>query len=66
MSESRNPLAAAFLASVATALVAVLIAIFARLYNLDAIVQMFNGVTQMQYKSLENRVVALERRPPPP
>ena len=64
MSESRNPLIAAFLATVATALVAVLIAIFAKLYNLDAIIQMFNGVTQTQYRSLENRVVALERRPP--
>jgi hypothetical protein len=55
---------AAFLAAVATALVAALIAFLAKLCNLDAIVQMFNGVTQTQYKSLENRVVALERRPP--
>ena len=53
---------AAFLAAVATALVAALIAFLAKLCNLDAIVQMFNGVTQTQYKSLENRVVALERR----
>ena len=65
MSKSRNPLIAAFLASVATALVAVLIAFLAKLYDLDAIIQMFNGVTQTQYKSLENRVVALERRPLP-
>ena len=64
MSESNNPLIAAFLAAVATALVAALIAFLAKLCNLDTIVQMFNGVTQTQYKSLENRVVALERRPP--
>ena len=62
MSESKNPFIAGFLATVATA---VLIAFLTKLYDLDAIIQMFNGVTQTQYKSLENRVVALERRPPP-
>jgi hypothetical protein len=64
MSESNNPLIAAFLAAVTTALVAALIAFLAKLWNLDTIVQMFNGVTQTQYRSLENRVVALERQPP--
>ena len=63
MSESKSPLIAVLLAAVATALVAALIAFLAKLYDLDAIIQMFNGVTQTQYKSLENRVAALERRP---
>ena len=53
---------AAFLAAVATALVAALIAFLAKLYDLDAIIQMFNGVTQTQYKLLEDRVAALEGR----
>ena len=64
MSESRNPLIAAFLASVVVASAAVLVAFLAKLYNLDAIIQMFNGVTQTQYRFLEDRIAALEGRLP--
>ena len=55
---------AALLGAIAVALVGALSAFLTKVYHPDAIIKMFDGVTQTQYKLLEDRVAALEGRLP--
>ena len=62
MSEFKKQIIAALLGAIAAALVGALSASLVKVYHPDAIIKMFNGVTQTQYRFLEDRVAALEGR----
>ena len=64
MSELKKQVIAALLGAIAVALVGALSAFLTKVYHPDAIIKMFDGVTQTQYKLLEDRVAALEGRLP--
>jgi len=64
VSELKKQVIAALLGAIAVALVGALSAFLTKLYHPDAIIKMFDGVTQTQYKLLEDRVAALEGRLP--
>ena len=64
MSELKKQIIAALLGAIAIALVGALSAFLTKVYHPDAIIKMFDGVTQTQYKLLEDRVAALEGRLP--
>jgi hypothetical protein len=64
VSELKKQVIAALLGAIAVALVGALSAFLTKVYHPDAIIKMFDGVTQTQYKLLEDRVAALEGRLP--
>ena len=64
MSELKKEVIAALLGAIAAALVGALSAFLIKVYHPDAIIKVFDGVTQTQYKLLEDRVAALEGRLP--
>jgi hypothetical protein len=64
VSELKKQVIAALLGAIAIALVGALSAFLIKVYHPDAIIKMFDGVTQTQYKLLEDRVAALEGRLP--
>jgi len=64
VSEFKKQVIAALLGAIAAALAGALSASLVKVYHPDAIIKMFNGVTQTQYKFLEDRVAALEGRLP--
>jgi hypothetical protein len=64
VSELKKQVIAALLGAIAVALVGALSAFLIKVYHPDAIIKMFDGVTQTQYKLLEDRVAALEGRLP--
>jgi hypothetical protein len=64
VSELKKQIIAALLGAIAIALVGALSAFLTKVYHPDAIIKMFDGVTQTQYKLLEDRVAALEGRLP--
>jgi hypothetical protein len=64
VSEFKKQVIAALLGAVVAASVGALSASLVRVYHPDAIMKMFNGVTQTQYRFLEDRVAALEGRLP--
>ena len=64
MSEFKKLIIAALLGAIAAAIIGALSASLVKVYHPDAMIKMFNGVTQTQYKLLEDRVAALEGRLP--
>jgi hypothetical protein len=64
VSELKKEVIAALLGAIAAALVGALSAFLIKVYHPDAIIKVFDGVTQTQYKLLEDRVAALEGRLP--
>jgi hypothetical protein len=64
VSELKKQVIAALLGAIAAALVGALSAFLIKVYHPDAIIKVFDGVTQTQYKLLEDRVAALEGRLP--
>jgi hypothetical protein len=64
MSEFKKQVIAALLGAIAAAFVGALGASLIKVYHPDAMIKIFNGVTQTQYKLLEDRVAAVEGRLP--
>ena len=64
MNEFKKQVRAALLGAIAAALIGALSASLVKVYYPDAIIKMFHGVTQTQYKFLEDRIAALEGRLP--
>jgi hypothetical protein len=64
VSEFKKQVIAALLGAIAASLLGALSASLIKVHHPDAITKMFNGVTQTQYKFLEDRVAALEGRLP--
>ena len=62
MSEFKKQVIAALLGAIAASLLGALSAFLVKVHHPDAITKMFNGVTQTQYKFLEDKVAALEDR----
>jgi hypothetical protein len=64
VSEFKKQVIAALLGAIAASLLGALSVFLVKIHHPDAITKMFNGVTQTQYKFLEDRVAALEGRLP--